>query len=148
MIHFKIAEAADTATVANLLGQLFEEVEHALEAEEIASFFAEIDSDDTHSTLLALDDDGDAVGIITLAESLSIYAGGRIGVVNELYVVPEYRSEGVGKILLDAAKDLGKSRGWTRLEVTTPGDDFVKTLRFYEREEFMRIGTRYKFMFD
>ena len=147
MITFRIADASDTHVVSQLLSDLFAEVGHSLSAEEIADIFQEIDEDDHHSTLLALDDDEDVVGVLTLVETIAIYAGGKIGVLNELYVVPEYRSEGVGKILLDAAKDLGEQRGWVRLEVTTPGEEYAKTLRFYEREGFMAIGPRYKFMF-
>lgn len=145
MITFRLADASDTASVSFLLAALFEEVEHALTAEEIAEIFAEIDEDDHHSTLLALNEDEDVVGIMTLAECLSVYAGGKYGVINELYVVSEYRSEGVGKMLIDAAKELADARDWKRIEVTTPGDDFVKTLRFYEREGFYKIGPRYCF---
>ncbi len=145
MFHFKLATEEDTPAVATLLAALFEEVEHTPDAEDIAQIFAEIDSDPRHSTLLALDEDGDPAGILTLTESISISAGGEMGILNELYVVPEYRSEGLGKLLLEEAKNLAESRGWQRLEVTTPGDDFPKTLHFYEREGFHRIGTRYKF---
>lgn len=148
MITFRTADEADTHLVSQMLADLFEEVGHTLTAAEIAEIFLHIDSDDLHSTLLALDDDGDAVGVLTIVESIALYAGGRIGVVNELYVTPEYRSEGVGKLLLDAAKELAEQRGWARIEVTTPGDDYPKTLRFYEREGFMRIGPRYKYMVD
>ena len=148
MITFRIADESDTQVVSELLAKLFEEVGHTPTASEIAAIFLQIDSDDFHSTLLALDDDEDVVGVLTLVESLALYAGGRIGVVNELYVVPEYRSEGVGKLLLDAAKELAESRGWVRLEVTTPGADYPKTLHFYEREGFMAIGPRYKYMLD
>ncbi len=147
MLNLEIADEHHTWVVAEMLGRLFEEVGHTLSAEEIAALFADIDEDDRHATLLAKDDDSDRyVGIITLAETLSLYAGGRIGVINELYVEPDFRSEGVGKMLLDAAKELAEERGWARLEVTTPGEDYVKTLRFYEREGFMGIGPRYKFM--
>jgi GNAT superfamily N-acetyltransferase len=145
MIKFVIADESHTREVAHLLAKLFEEVEHTPTEDELAEMFDSIEDDSQHSTLLALDDDDDVVGIITLTESISFYAGGRIGVVNELYVVPPYRSEGVGKMLLDAAKDLGQERGWKRLEVTTPGDDFQKTLHFYEREGFVKIGPRYKY---
>jgi len=143
MISFRIADSSNTASVAMLLAALFEEVEHTPNAEEIADMFAEIDEDDSHSTLLALNEDEDIVGILTIVECLSISAGGKYGVLNELYVVPEYRSEGVGKMLVDEAKDLAESRDWKRIEVTTPGDEFSKTLRFYEREGFYRIGPRY-----
>ncbi len=148
MISFRIADEADTHIVSELLGDLFEAVGHSPTAPEIAAIFLQIDSDNLHSTLLALDDDQDVVGILTLVETLALYAGGRIGVVNELYVVPAYRSEGVGKMLLDEAKSLAEARGWVRLEVTTPGEDYPKTLRFYEREGFMAIGPRYKYLVD
>lgn len=145
MINLVVADESHTAAVAEMLGNLFEEVGHTLTAPEIADMFIEMDEDALHSTLLAFNDEGDAVGVLTLVESLALYAGGRIGVINELYVVPPYRSEGVGKILLDAAKNLAEERGWQRLEVTTPGEQYEKTLKFYEREGFFPIGTRYKF---
>lgn len=145
MIHLVVADESHTAIVAEMLANLFEDVGHTLTASEIADIFIEMDEDAAHSTLLALNDDGDAVGVLTIVESLALYAGGRIGVINELYVVPPYRSEGVGKMLLDAAKNLASERGWQRLEVTTPGEQYAKTLRFYEREGFMPIGPRYKF---
>lgn len=148
MISFRIADEADTRIVSELLGELFEEVGHSPTASEIADIFLQIDSDNFHSTLLALDEDQDVVGVLTIVETLALYAGGRIGVVNELYVVPAYRSEGVGKMLLDEAKSLAEERGWVRLEVTTPGEDYPKTLRFYEREGFMAIGPRYKYLVD
>jgi GNAT superfamily N-acetyltransferase len=145
MIHLIVADTSHTGAVAALLAALFEEVGHTPDFDTIAGIFSDIDADDRHSTLLAADDD-EIVGVVTLAETLSLYAGGRIGVLNELYVVPEYRSAGVGKILLDAAKELGEQRGWARLEVTTPGDEYERTLRFYEREGFMAIGPRYKYV--
>lgn len=148
MIHLMIADETHTGEVARLLGELFEEVGHTPDAEQIAAIFNDIEADDRHSTLLAVDDDDDIVGVLTLVETISLYAGGYIGVINELYVAPGYRSEGVGKMLLDAAKELAENRDWVRLEVTTPGDEYQKTLRFYEREGFMAIGPRYKFMLD
>jgi GNAT superfamily N-acetyltransferase len=145
MLSFIIADESHTPDVARLLAALFEEVGHTPDEDDIAAIFADIDADDRHSTLLALDGDGNVVGVITVVEAIALYAGGTIGVVNELYVVPSYRSEGVGKLLLDFCKQLGEERGWVRLEVTTPGDEYDKTLRFYEREGFVKIGPRYKF---
>ena len=147
MISLIVANESHTNIVAALLAGLFEDVEHTLQFEDIAAIFAEMDASDHHSTFLALNEDEDAVGVITLVESLSLSAGGRYGVINELYVVPDYRSEGVGKMLLDFTKEIGAQRGWTRIEVTTPGDSFGKTLHFYEREGFFKIGPRYKFSY-
>lgn len=147
MISMLIADESHRFIVAALLAGLFEEVGHTLQAPEIAELYAELEAGPHHSTILAFNEDEDAVGVITVVESQGIYAQGRIGVINELYVVPPYRSEGVGKMLLDFVKVLGEQRSWVRLEVTTPGDQYEKTLHFYEREQFFRIGPRYKFMF-
>lgn len=146
MIHFKTAETEDLPAVATMLAALFEEVGHDMGAGEIAAVFEEIEGDERHSTLLALDGDGDPIGVITLTESIAIYAGGRIGVINELYVLPEWRSEGVGAMLVGQAKSLAEDRGWQRIEVTTPGEDYEKTIRFYEREGFFKIGPRMRFV--
>lgn len=143
MLHFRLADSADTHLVAILIASLFEEVGHTQTAREIAEIFAAVENDDRHSTLLAFDDE-DAVGIITVSESIAFYAGGEIGVINELYVLPEWRSEGVGKLLLDQMKEIAFARGWRRLEVTTPGEAYDRTIRFYEREGFFPIGPRMK----
>lgn len=143
MIHLKIAGAEHTPVVASLLADLFAEVEHEPTAGEIAASFLHVESREQHSTLLAWDGEV-PVGILTLAEVPTLYAGGYIGVINELYVVPAYRSAGVGKMLLDAVVELAQRRDWRRLEVTTPGASYLQTQRFYLREGFHEIGPRYK----
>lgn len=57
---------------------------------------------------------GQACGIITLSEGISIYAGGKFGIIREFYVIPEMRSNGVGKALLEKAKEFGRRRGLKR----------------------------------
>ena len=60
------------------------------------------------------------VGVMMLAESAAIYAGGWLGVIAELYVAPAHRSAGVAKRLLDAGIALMRERAWDRLEVGAP----------------------------
>jgi GNAT superfamily N-acetyltransferase len=126
-----------------MIERLFGEVGHDMSQEAIAALFPLLEAYEAHVALLAQDED-EIVGVVTLVESVSLYAGGRIGVINELYVEPAYRSEGVGKMLLDAAANFARANGWRRLEVTTPGEEYLRTRRFYEREGFMEIGPRYK----
>ncbi len=85
------------------------------------------------------------VGVMTLAESFAIYANGALGIINEMYVAPAYRSAGVGSLLIDAAKALGRRRGWHRIEVTAPeAERWARTRRFYEREGFVFAGPKLK----
>lgn len=85
----------------------------------------------------------DAVGFVALYESHALYAEGAFGTIPELYVHPGFRSQSVGKALLEQAKSFALTRGWKRLEVTTPPlPQFDKTLAFYEREGFSIAGGR------
>jgi GNAT superfamily N-acetyltransferase len=88
--------------------------------------------------------DGESpVGFISLYESYALYAEGAFGTIPELYVRPAWRSAEVGLALVATAREFGRSRGWTRLEVTTPPlPQFDKTLAFYEREGFAITGGR------
>ena len=53
--------------------------------------------------------------------------------VEDLAVDPEQRSRGVGKALLDAAREWASERGATHLELDS-GDARTDAHRFYERE--------------
>ena len=80
-------------------------------------------------------------GFIALYESFALYANGTFGTIPEFYVRSGHRSKGLGFRLLNQAKSFGASRGWTRLEVTTPPlPQFDRTLAFYKREGFTISG--------
>ena len=82
-------------------------------------------------------------GFIAVYESQALYAEGRFGILPELYVRPQYRSQGVGRRLVAGVKDYAAEEGWTRIEVTTPSlPQFERTLAFYEREGFAVSGGR------
>lgn len=84
-----------------------------------------------------------AVGVLTLHECASIYAGGLFGEISELYVLPAYRSKQVGQILLDAAVAKAKNMSWKRLEVgSPPPEQWPRTVKFYESNQFEATGTR------
>lgn len=88
-------------------------------------------------------DGNETVGFIALTETRSLYAGGTFGIIPEFYVRPEYRSRKIGAMLLAAAREHGLSRGWTRLEVTTPPlPEFERTLHFYQTHSFSIAGGR------
>jgi GNAT superfamily N-acetyltransferase len=91
-----------------------------------------IDSHD--AVVLVADAHAELTGICTAYQDLqSVRFGSRVW-VEDLAVHPDRRSEGIGKALLDAAKDWARERGATHLELDsaeTRGDAH----RFYERED-------------
>ena len=83
------------------------------------------------------------VGLLTLAESCATYAAGYFGIVQELYVVPEMRSRGVGQALLEHARKIAVEQNWSRLEVTGPLDPgFARSIAFYRAYGFEDSGPR------
>lgn len=91
--------------------------------------------------------DGDqVVGVITIAETESLYAGGKIGLIQELYITPSMRSQKLGKTLIQKAVKYARDRQWNRLEVGAPAyPQWARTKAFYVREGFKEIGPRLKY---
>ncbi|MGA2733901.1 MAG: GNAT family N-acetyltransferase [Syntrophobacteraceae bacterium] len=139
----------DAETVSRLSRELFAELGHQppfADFNQSVVFCHDILEKDEYLAFLAFDEKDFASGIITLSEGISIYAGGRFGVIRELYVVPEMRCKGVGNALLEKARELAKSRDWRRIEVTLPSKDkWTRTYSFYAREGFKEIGPRLKY---
>jgi ribosomal protein S18 acetylase RimI-like enzyme len=68
---------------------------------------------------LALDTDGAAAGFTQLYPSFSSASARRIFILNDLFVDPAARRSGVGRALLQAAADFGRSAGAVRLTLST-----------------------------
>jgi GNAT superfamily N-acetyltransferase len=86
------------------------------------------------SEVLVADRAGEIVGVCTVYLDIDSVRFGRRAWVEDLAVHPEARSLGIGKRLLDAAKDWGRERGASHLELDS-GDAREDAHRFYEREE-------------
>ncbi|MBL4762150.1 MAG: GNAT family N-acetyltransferase [Gammaproteobacteria bacterium] len=91
--------------------------------------------------VLAAFDDNQIVGFGAICESHSLYAEGAFGIIQEFYVIPEYRSKEVGKSLLREIIKFAKTKGWKRLELCTPPiPEFDRTVEFYQSNGFKITG--------
>jgi GNAT superfamily N-acetyltransferase len=139
----------DVETVSKLTKELFSELVHLppiTDFNQSVAFCKDILEDDEYVVLLAMDSKGLVAGVLTLSEGISIYAGGRSGVIREFYVTPNMRSKGIGKALLEKAKEFSQNKGWKRIEVTLPSKEkHFRTYAFYTREGFSEIGPRLKY---
>lgn len=85
--------------------------------------------------ILAKEDRGGlAVGLLLLTQCFAIYAGGEYGVIDELYVRPEYRGLDIERELVDEAVAISQRRGWLRLDVTGPDADRGERATKFARE--------------
>lgn len=131
--------------VAALLKELGEEGEEAGELNVNALSGLQRQLGDRYIALLAMTGSGIPAGVLTLSESFAIYANGRFGVINEMYVVPEYRDTRIGVSLISAAVSHGQRCGWHRIDVTAPEAERWRGVRhFYEQNGFAYAGPKLK----
>ncbi len=149
MITIKKVQSKDFVKLIELIKKLLIELgDEASEIEKIkdTKIIAELKKNgNKHHAYFAIDEN-EIVGMITIGVIYAVYSGGEIGVINEMYVNPDYRSKGIGKMLVDKAKELAKEKGWLRLDVTAPTEHrWVRTLKFYEKQGFKFTGPKLKY---
>ncbi len=87
--------------------------------------------------------DNKPVAVVTMTETYALYAGGKIGVIQEFYVAPELRASGVGSMLIEQVQDYGKKHNWSCIELCTPPlPEFERTLNFYQINGLSPVGGR------
>lgn len=80
------------------------------------------------------------VGFMQLYPSFSSLSARRIWILNDLYVLPEARKKGVGRRLLDAARDHARATGAKRLVLSTAHTN-VAAQKLYEDYGYQRDET-------
>jgi GNAT superfamily N-acetyltransferase len=83
--------------------------------------------------VLVAERDREIVGICTVALDIESVRFGQRAWVEDLAVHADHRSAGIGKRLLDAAKDWARERGASHLELDS-GEARADAHRFYDRE--------------
>jgi GNAT superfamily N-acetyltransferase len=78
--------------------------------------------------------DGLIAGFVTVYDEFESVRFGHRAWVEDLAVDPDRRSQGLGKALLDAAKEWARSRGATHLELDS-AETRADAHRFYDREQ-------------
>lgn len=86
------------------------------------------------TVLVAVARDQAVVGLCTVYRDIRSVRFGERAWVEDLAVDPDRRSQGVGKALLDAAKDWARTHGATHLELDS-STARTDAHRFYEREQ-------------
>ncbi len=116
------ADESEISIIIDLLKRLYTELGE--EAESVRFLTHNLVQDMIRSgkteIYLAKHNNEKIVGILTLTECQSIYAGGKYGLLDEMYVLPEFRSAEIGKGFVDKAVAVANEKKWKRIDVTTP----------------------------
>ena len=101
---------------------------------------------DESGLFLALDDEV-GIGFTQLYPSFSSVSMGRLWVLNDLFVAPEFRGRGVATALMERAREFAGSTGASRLELATAVDN-LPAQRLYERLGWRRKNGFYDYALD
>ena len=119
--ELRLAGPDDAPTLGRLLHRFDREYEQKTpEAETLARHYATLLAE---GELVALLGWKGPDGFVQFRLRRSHYTGEPDAYIEELYVVPERRGEGLGRSLLEAAIDAARERGATHVELTTSEDD-------------------------
>ena len=136
------AVSDDVASVLSLVNQLLEELGGESIPSEIASqTFSRLVSDQDTGFILVVEEEGTIVGVCTVSFQDAIRSRGRYAIVQETYVLPEFRSLGFGGKLVYEAIAQAQSLGCSMVEVGTPGSGLLQE-GFYKRLGFAPVGLR------
>jgi ribosomal protein S18 acetylase RimI-like enzyme len=129
----RLATAADAGAFGRLLHAFNAEFDDPTpEADEIAERAAPL-IESGEVTVLFAGDGPD--GFAELRFRPSLYTGALDAYLEELYVVPERRGQGLGRALLEAAMEHAQERGAAHIDLNTSEDD-VAARALYESAGF------------
>ncbi|MDT4942742.1 MAG: hypothetical protein QOJ34_2831 [Pseudonocardiales bacterium] len=124
---------ADVHTVANLLDAFNREFDTATPGPAVLA--ERLDHLLPGGAVVALVAGDPAAGFALLTLRPNVWYDGPVALLDELYVVPDLRGQGIGSKLLAAAEAVTRERGGELLEINVDGVDH-DARRFYERHGY------------
>lgn len=148
-INFRAATVKDSSLIGSLVVKLTTEICELTKAQhfdidlnETIKRCGELITDGHYSAIIGLYKNN-PIAVVTMVETYALYAGGKIGVIQEFYVSPEFRDSGVGSMLIEQVKDYGNNNNWSYIELCTPPlPEFDRTLNFYQKNGLIPVGGR------
>lgn len=140
------AQKKDYVIVLHLLTALYSELgEEAESLKFLSEDFLDKILQSGRTEVFLIKDEDSTIGVFTLTESHAIYAGGKYGVMDEMFIELSCRSKGVGRQVIEFSRELAKESKWKRIDVTAPTEErWERTSRFYEKNGFVFTGPKYK----
>jgi len=142
----RAATREDVAAIAAGVEQLLVELGGSKPARaELESEIEAALADPAIGATLVAEAEGEIVGVLSASWQRALHVPGRYATIQDLWVDPARRSDGVGAALVDELADLCKAQGVVRIEVGLPRESFDAiraTEAFYERNGFEQLGPR------
>ena len=132
-LRIRPGELGDVPLIANLIRGLarYEKLEHevTMTEERLTSYLF---GERRYAETLIAEDDGEPVGFALFFHTFSTFLAQPGLYLEDLFVVPEHRGGGIGRVLLERLAQVAIDRGCGRLEWAVL-DWNQDAIRFYER---------------
>jgi GNAT superfamily N-acetyltransferase len=128
-------EAGEMAAVAALFEMQLAEHDVRRSRDELVSGLTTLLSEPQQGFVLSAVSDGRPIGVAYAARILSLEHGGWSGWLDELYVLPRWRGQGVGSALLAAVVADALERGWAALDLEVDSGH-RRVIPLYSRNRF------------
>ena len=132
------ADLQDLEALADLLAVLFsQEAEFAVDRAKQRIGLTTILENPNVGLILVAREQTRVVGMVSLLFTISTALGGRVALLEDMVVLPDYRAQGVGSQLLQEALNEAKRLGCLRVSLLTDGNN-DKAHAFYQRLGFVQ----------
>jgi GNAT superfamily N-acetyltransferase len=142
-LSIRQAVAADAALILHFIRELaiYEKAEHEVLATE-DTITASIFSDDSHVNALICEQNGQPVGMAIYFYNYSTWLAKSGLYLEDLYVSPEHRGKGAGKLLLKKMAQIALKNNcgrfeWSCLDWNKPSRDFYHSIGAQSQDEWV-----------
>lgn len=105
--------------------------------EKAKAFLTDRIKNDESKIFLSLDESNNATGFMQIYPGFSSVGIRKIYILNDLFVDEKYRNKGIGKFLINSAKNFAKENGVTKITLTTAKTNEAAQ-HLYESENYIR----------
>jgi ribosomal protein S18 acetylase RimI-like enzyme len=139
------------STHLNAVAQLFDAYrgfyQQPSNLEQSRAFIAERMAGDESAIFLAQDEHGEALGFVQLYPTFSSIDAHRTWLLSDLFTAPAARGRGVGRLLMNIARDFALETGAKGLMLETATDNFTAQ-GLYESLGYVRDTGYYTYLLD
>ena len=147
-MDIRLAISGEETRVVEMINDLIIELGGSpLPVDEASETTARFISGELEGTVIVAENDGELVGVCALTYQPSIRTLGNYGIIQEMYVAPEFRSAKLGAQLIDSAKTIAANNGCPMVELSTPPNG-ERAENFYRNLGFNQVGVRMRHKFE
>jgi ribosomal protein S18 acetylase RimI-like enzyme len=146
-LHALRADATHLDAVAALFDAYRSFYQQPSNLEQSRAFIAERMAASESAIFLIQDENGEALGFVQLYPTFSSIDAHRTWLLSDLFTAPAARGRGVGRLLMNTARDFALATGAKGLVLETATDNFTAQ-GLYESLGYVRDSGYYTYMLD